>query len=278
MTSAIQRYSLFCLAVLCLFAIYSYGLDFIYYKRDYGTFNGYHYTVLDYFFRFLLWSFPFSILIPCAYNYFINRWVNQVPGKIIFRFIAGACIGLLFGYIAQRRVTSFYIGQWRDQKSVILFLMIGISVEVLRMLKQLWRVRRMPVTIVVSTMIMALLIPSNAKSQSNCLKDTTFLADSLGDGTGFLPIRLSVKFENDSIKISYPNSAREFMIFRIVSKDSCQFDNDFSLGTATYHLEIETRSGIKHPLMHLYLLENRRYLEIEYEGAEKRVFIFQNRR
>jgi hypothetical protein len=277
MTRAIKRYCVFCFVVITLFALYSYGLDIIYYKRDYGTFNSYHYTILDYFFRFLLLSFPFSILIPCGYNYFINQWINKLPGKIIFRFIAGAGIGLLFGYISQRRVTSFYIGQWRDQKSVILFLMIGISVEVLRMVRQLWNVRKKPATIAFTVMILGFSNAVCAQSNLNCLKDTTLVADSLGDETERLPIRLVVKFESDSIKISYPNSGREFMIFRIISKDSCQFNNDLSIGTAIYHLEINSNTGIKQPLMYLNFQSDRRSLVIEYDPDKKRVLVFRNR-
>lgn len=140
----LKRYTFFCLVVILLFSIYSYLLDQVYYRIEYGTAEQYRHNVGDYMVSFVFFSFPFSILIPVGYNYVVNKWISIIPYSTLLRFLFGASCGLLIGYLVQRRVVSYYIGPLRAQKNLYLFPMVGISVEIIRNMKMFFQRKEDP--------------------------------------------------------------------------------------------------------------------------------------
>jgi uncharacterized membrane protein len=74
--------------------------------------------------------FP-ALLVAVGYNYAMNNiFINTY-----LRLIIGLLVGIAIGFLIQRGGISFYIGHYRPLKNVILFGLIGISVEVFRLRK-----------------------------------------------------------------------------------------------------------------------------------------------
>jgi hypothetical protein len=127
------RYLQFYLAVIYFLSLYSYILDYVFYKIDYGTFSTYHQNIGYYILVFILYYCYFTVPFVLIYNYAINNWV---PEHRTIRLLAGLFAGLFIGsFIGGSGVgLSIYIGQYRWLKHLLVFSLTGITVELVRIL------------------------------------------------------------------------------------------------------------------------------------------------
>jgi hypothetical protein len=134
------RYLLFYLSVVYFLAMYSYILDLIFYKVDYGTLRRYNYSVMGYIIVFLINPFYITLPVTLLYNYAIN---NLLPVQKKIRLLIGLCVGISIGtFIGGRGVgLSFYIGEYRWLKHLLVFALTGVSVELMRILVVKLRMR-----------------------------------------------------------------------------------------------------------------------------------------
>ena len=109
--------------------IYSYLLDLLFFKIEYGTVKTYYKygSGFDYFIWFIVYyviSIPFLI----GYNFVMDK---ILPYKF-YRYLLGILMGLLIGYCMHESGISYYIGQYRPLKNILLFGFIGLSLELTR--------------------------------------------------------------------------------------------------------------------------------------------------
>ena len=124
----IVRYALFYCAVIFILSFYSYLLDFLFYKIDYGSIAGVNYPPFQYMIYYIIYGFmvfPLSLL----YNYTINYFNPPLPLKfayaIISCIIAGAVLSRNFHF-------GYYIGEYRPLKNIIVLMLTGVTIEILR--------------------------------------------------------------------------------------------------------------------------------------------------
>lgn len=127
----IWRYLLFYASVGFFFALYSSLLDLLFYRIEYGNEANYRFELLSYVLYFVIgYLFP-ALLISIVYNLVMS----SVFMKIYLRLIIGLLVGISIGFLIERSGVSYYIGHYRPLKNIILFGLIGVSVEVLRIIK-----------------------------------------------------------------------------------------------------------------------------------------------
>jgi len=125
-----------------------------------------------------------------------------------------------------------------------------------------------------------LLIAIAFKANSQCLKDSVFVTDSIGSYTDKMPIRLYVNIKNDSIIISPDKflNAR-LLVFKIISRKRCDWNSNFTYGITSYEaMPIGTGDLPKFPLVNIiYKPNGQKYIEILYEKSEPRVLSISNK-
>lgn len=126
-----KRYLLFYLAVGSLYGIFSFIFDLLFCQIDYGVKCHYDYPLsfIFYALTLLFYYFPISLPISMFYNSFVNFKISNYKLR---RYGFGLLFGLCVGYIAHRNGWSFYIGQFRHLKNIIVFGLTGLSIEILR--------------------------------------------------------------------------------------------------------------------------------------------------
>ncbi len=127
------RYVYFYLSVVYFLSIYSYVLDYIFYKIDYSSFKDYRDSVVWYIVSFGIARVHILIPIIIFYNYAIN---NFFPDNKYVRLLCGLFMGLLIGFLFRECGIglSIYIGKWCSLKQILVFILTGVSVELLRIL------------------------------------------------------------------------------------------------------------------------------------------------
>ncbi len=129
--NTIGRYLIVYLAVAFLFTLYSTLLDLLFYRLDYGSAASYEFLPNTYFLYFAIGYLYPALPTVVFYNYAINNiFINTYV-----RLIIGLLLGLSIGFLIQRSGISLYIGHLRPVKNIILYSLIGISVEILRIIK-----------------------------------------------------------------------------------------------------------------------------------------------
>lgn len=122
---------MFYLSVVFFFTLYSILLDLLFGRIDYGRVAHYKFIPMTYVLFFGI-GYLFPVLpIAILYNYVLSTLEIRKP---YIRIIIGLLVGLFIGYIVKEGY-SFYIGEYRPLKNVILFGLIGVSVEILRIIK-----------------------------------------------------------------------------------------------------------------------------------------------
>ena len=129
----IKKYILFYFAVVFFFSLYSYGLDLIFHKMDYGSTSGAR-SMFQYAAYFIIVCFPIALPLTLFYNYVCSNGFNHLSGKHIIRILFGVFAGFNIGLILRENGPNYYIGQWASLKNLILYPLIGLSVELLRIL------------------------------------------------------------------------------------------------------------------------------------------------
>jgi hypothetical protein len=116
----VLRYFLTYLGLGILYALISFGLDLIfgYQVRHSGK------EIVHYMLYFYLMYFIFVIPFVAVYN----LWIDQSKKKphFITQILVIGLFSLLFGFLLRRMGISFYIGELRPLKNIILCFMIAI--------------------------------------------------------------------------------------------------------------------------------------------------------
>jgi len=127
-TNTIGRYLAVYLGIAFLFTLYSTLLDLLFYRLDYGSAASYQFLPMTYFLYFAVGYLYPALPAVVFYNYAINNiFLNTYV-----RLIIGLLLGLSIGFLIQRSGISFYIGHLRSLKNIILFGLIGVTIELLR--------------------------------------------------------------------------------------------------------------------------------------------------
>jgi len=126
------RYVCFYLAVVFFFSLYSSLLDLLFYRLDYGSEATYRFRFDLYVAYFGIGCLPLAASISILYNLALSSFRFGYP---LIRILIGVGVGLFIGLIVKTRGYSFYIGEMRPMKNVILFPLIGVSIEVIRLIK-----------------------------------------------------------------------------------------------------------------------------------------------
>lgn len=111
-------------------------------------------------------------------------------------------------------------------------------------------------------------------AQSNCPQQNLYTTNFLSDGEDSSRLKFPLKFNitNDSIIVSYTKVNRQFLAFRVLSKE-CSWNKDFSEGKSEYKLMLYDVRGNKYPTLNIIVDKKQPVLiELLYENAEKRVF------
>lgn len=130
--SKIGKYLLFYLGVAFLYSFYSVVLDNIFFDIDYGTDRGFLQSISYYFFYFIIVFFPIAVPLVFFYNWVVLNGFENLTGKHFIRIFFGFFIGLMIGLSMRRAGASFYIGHLRPLKNCILFSLVGVSAELIR--------------------------------------------------------------------------------------------------------------------------------------------------
>ena len=115
--------------------------------------------------------------------------------------------------------------------------------------------------------IVLLLSSAVINANSQCLRDSIFIIDSIGTYTDKLPMHLVVTVKNDSIIVS------PIMVFKILSKIKCEWNNNITEGITSYKA-LPVRSGDEPqlPIINIvYKSSGKKYIEILYENKEARI-------
>jgi len=109
------------------YSLYSYSFDLIFHKMEYkgtaryiGAMGGY---LLAYFVFFYI-----SLPIALFYNSVVNILLKRPQIRIIFGIICGAIMGYAYNGL------SYYIGEHRRLKNLIAMVLVGLSLEILRVI------------------------------------------------------------------------------------------------------------------------------------------------
>ena len=126
-SKTIGRYFSVYACIGVLFSFYSYCLDMIFYKIEYGTIP-YIGSMGSYLLAYFVYIY---ITLPGAFFY--NAIVNNViPNKPFIRICFGIFVGAVLGY--STNAFSYYIGQNRRLKYIVVLILVGLSVEILRII------------------------------------------------------------------------------------------------------------------------------------------------
>lgn len=121
------RYILFYLSVIYFLSLYSYALDLLFYKLDYGDTYVYPYNGAQYVLYYVIIGymiFPLSLL----YNYGINHLFSKRNyARILIALFVAIALGFVIGDKA-----GYYIGEYRLLKNLLAFTLTAVSVELLR--------------------------------------------------------------------------------------------------------------------------------------------------
>ena len=128
----IGKYLLFYLQVAFFYSFYSVTLDNIFFNIDNGSGRGLFQSISYYFFYFLIVLFPIALPLTFFYNWIVINGFENLIGKYLIRVFFGLFIGLMVGLSMRRSGASFYIGHLRPLKNCILFSLVGVSVELVR--------------------------------------------------------------------------------------------------------------------------------------------------
>jgi hypothetical protein len=126
----LTRYLFLCLVVCFYFIVYNYFLDLIFFKIDYGNTRGVQ-NGLGYLGYFLVMYLPLLLPFLVAYNYLVTELFLQKK-YLWARYGMALLLGVIIGSVVRRSGISFYIGQYRPLKNIILFASIMLSLELTR--------------------------------------------------------------------------------------------------------------------------------------------------
>jgi hypothetical protein len=126
----VKRYILFYLSIAVLFSVWSYALDVIFYKIDYGGKYKSRATGFEYFVWFIGLYTIVALPICILYNTVMNS--ESLENIKWVRYIIAISVGLLIGFIMGRSGFSYYIGEYKALKHLILFPLILLSAEIIR--------------------------------------------------------------------------------------------------------------------------------------------------
>ena len=116
------------------YAFYSAILDIVLSQIQYD--NNPRYSIfksfLSYGTYFIIVCFPIAIPVSIFYNWVVVNGFENLSGKHIIRIFFGLFTGLMIGLSLGRSGMSFYIGNFRPMKNCILFSLVGLSVELIR--------------------------------------------------------------------------------------------------------------------------------------------------
>ena len=138
----IGKYLLFYLWVAFFYSLYSVILDNIFFNIDYGADRGFLQSISYYFFYFIIVFFPIAVPLVFFYNWVVLNGFENLTGKHFIRVFFGIFIGLMIGLSMRRAGASFYIGHLRPLKNCILFSLVGVSVELIRIVKAKYNEQR----------------------------------------------------------------------------------------------------------------------------------------
>lgn len=127
---AITRYLLLCIAAGFYFIVYNYFLDLLFFKIDYGNTNGVK-NGLAYLGFFLVMYLTLLLPFLVAYNYLVTELPLQKK-YLWVRYRMALLLGVVIGSVVRRSGISFYIGQYRPLKNIILFALLLLSLEITR--------------------------------------------------------------------------------------------------------------------------------------------------
>ena len=129
----LKRYVYFYMCVVFFFTLYSYVIDLILIKLTPGS-GTYIYSIYDYPLYFIILCFPVAVPLIVFYNWIVNNAFETLKHKNVIRLLFGLVTGFLVGLAVGRNGLSFYIGEYKWLKNLILYSLIGISVEVVRVI------------------------------------------------------------------------------------------------------------------------------------------------
>jgi hypothetical protein len=128
--NAFLRYFLFYLSVAYFYGLYSYILDQLLFKiTPSSDYYFYRRSPIDYIIHFIVTYGIFTIPISMGYNAFINNYFTRPNYKTI---LCGLAVGLIIGTSIGRKGISYYIGEYRSVKQIIVFGLMGLSIEIMR--------------------------------------------------------------------------------------------------------------------------------------------------
>ena len=113
-----------------LYAIYSYLSDLPFFQIEYGSLEGYKGSLIAYLIFFCIGYALLSLPIFIVYNFMMSSFI----GKNKTRLIAGFALGAFIGLAVNRGGYSYYIGDYRGIKTIIVFALTGFSLELIRSL------------------------------------------------------------------------------------------------------------------------------------------------
>lgn len=123
--------------------------------------------------------------------------------------------------------------------------------------------------------VLTLLFLKLNTADAQCLSDTSFNIDSLGNRSEKFYFPITMKIFPDSIKFINPKKAvEEFLSFSIVEKKSCQWNKDLSIGVSEYRLKSVLEDKILFPILRIvYESKLTKRVELLYDDSEERIFI-----
>ncbi|HQU56776.1 MAG TPA: hypothetical protein PLG88_05060, partial [Chitinophagaceae bacterium] len=100
---------------------------------DYGKYEDSIISVFFYYVSyFIIFYFPFWVIIILFYNWIVIEKLKAFPNLHLIRIVFGLITGFIIGLICQHAQGTFYIGKFRPLRNIILFTLVGLSTEVVR--------------------------------------------------------------------------------------------------------------------------------------------------
>jgi uncharacterized membrane protein len=128
--NTLYRYLLFYLTIAVLYTFWSYFFDLLFFRIDYGSTKDYMAVGFEYFFYFIIGYSYIALPICMVYNVATN--LALVEGNKWIRYLIAVIIGCGIGLIVGRSGVSYYIGQYRSLKNILLFGMVLLTAELMR--------------------------------------------------------------------------------------------------------------------------------------------------
>lgn len=135
----IGRYLYFWLCMGLFYASYSFVFDLVFHSKEYASEDKYYGSIGWYYFAYLVY---FYISLPIAWCY--NIIINKLPKKNLLRLSFGICICIAGA--ALFKVPSRYGGVNQKLKTIIVMALVGLSVEIIRILVIRRRERKKQIT------------------------------------------------------------------------------------------------------------------------------------